>query len=114
MTKEFLADKRHHITVALDNGLVVGMATALHYVHPDKAAELWINEVGVAPGHQGKGIGKKLIKALLKYGKSLGCKEAWVLTEVHNTAARRLYSSAGGVEESERPVYFTFNLADDA
>jgi hypothetical protein len=30
---------------------VVGFASAVHYVHPDKAPELWINEVGVAePG----------------------------------------------------------------
>ena len=48
-TAEFLADRRHHLAVALDGDLVVGMASAVHYVHPDKPPELWINEVGVAP-----------------------------------------------------------------
>ena len=49
MTAEFLADPRHHIAVAIDGGVVVGFASGVHYVHPDKRPELWINEVGVAP-----------------------------------------------------------------
>ena len=31
---EFLADPRHHLAVALDDGQAVGMASAVHYVHP--------------------------------------------------------------------------------
>ena len=107
---EFLEDARHHLAVAIEDELVLGMASAVHYVHPDKAPELWINEVGVAPSHQRKGIGKRLMDALLKHGRTLGCKEAWVLTEEENTAARRLYESVGGEEEIPRPVYFTFKL----
>jgi hypothetical protein len=42
---EFLRDPRHHIAVAIDNGTVVGFASGVHQVHPDKPAELWINEV---------------------------------------------------------------------
>ena len=57
-TAEFLADSRHHLAVAVDEGRVVGMASAVHYVHPDKPPELWINEVGVAPTHRGLGIGR--------------------------------------------------------
>ena len=48
-TAEFLADPRHHLVVAVERGQVVGMTTAVHYVHPDKPPELWVNEVGVAP-----------------------------------------------------------------
>lgn len=33
---EFLADPRHHLAVALDADVVVGMASGVHYVHPDK------------------------------------------------------------------------------
>jgi hypothetical protein len=35
-TTAFLADERHHLVVAIDNGVVVGFASAVHYVHPDK------------------------------------------------------------------------------
>src|SRR5262245_21824670 len=57
-TREFLRDPRHHLVVAIDEGVVVGFASAVDYVHPDKPSpELWINEVGVASSHQGRGIG---------------------------------------------------------
>ena len=106
---EFLADDRHHLAVAVDDGLVVGMASAVHYVHPDKPPELWINEVSVAPTHRNRGIGTLLLDALFEHGRTLGCAKAWLLTEEENTAARRLYARAGGTEE-ERPVYVTFAL----
>ena len=108
---EFFADPRHHLAVAIDGGEVVGMASALHYVHPDKPPELWVNEVGVAPTHQGRGLGRQVLAALLAHGKSLGCREAWVLTGASNRAARRLYAAAGGREEDESPVMITFDLA---
>ena len=107
-TAEFLADARHHMAVALDDGLVVGMASALHYVHPDKPPELWINEVGVAPSYQQQGIGQQLLRVLFERGRSLGCTEAWLGTEVDNVAARRLYTTVGGKEEPM--VYVTFDL----
>lgn len=106
---EFLADPRHHMAVALLEGEVVGMASAVHYVHPDKAPELWVNEVGVAPAHQRKGLGQRLLAALFAHGRSLGCREAWLGTELDNVAARRLYASVGGREQGM--AYFTFDIA---
>lgn len=111
---EFLADSRHHLAVAIDAGRVVGMASALHYVHPDKPPELWVNEVGVAPTYQGHGVGKQLLAALFERGRELECAEAWVLTERTNAPARRLYASLGGRETPEPPVMFEFKLGADA
>jgi len=110
-TAAFLSDSRHHLAMALAEGQVVGMASAVHYVHPDKPPELWINEVGVAPSHQGQGVGRALLQALLQQGKRLGCVQAWVLTDRANTAAMRLYASAGGVEEPIPSVMFSFSLS---
>ena len=107
---EFCADPRHHLAVALDDNLVVGMASAVHYVHPDKAPELWINEVGVAPTHWQQGIGAQLMQALFARGRELGCATAWVATEPANTAARRLYSAVGGVEVPEPFIMIDFDL----
>jgi GNAT superfamily N-acetyltransferase len=107
---EFLSDPRHHLAVALDRDTVVGMASGVHYVHPDKPPELWVNEVGVASTHRGEGVGKRLLQALFAHGHGLGCAEAWVLTEKPNTAARRLYASVGGREDAEAIVYVTFSL----
>jgi ribosomal protein S18 acetylase RimI-like enzyme len=101
LAREFLEDPRHHIAVAIDGGKVVGFASGVHYVHPDAPAQLWINEVGVAPTHQGRGIGKDVLKALLQTGADLNCTVAWVLTDRSNVAARALYSSVGGTEGAD-------------
>ena len=113
-TAEFLADPRHHLAVAVEDGRVVGFASAVHYVHPDKPAELWINEVGVAATHRGRGLGKDLLRALLAVGRQLGCREAWVLTDRSNAAAMRLYAGVGGVEAPKDQVMFSFRLDRDA
>jgi GNAT superfamily N-acetyltransferase len=105
-TAEFFADPRHHLAVALDGTQVVGMASAVHYVHPDKPPELWVNEVGVAPTYQRRGIGRELLEALFTHGRALGCGEAWVGTEQANMAARRLYAAAGGEEAPMVMVMF--------
>jgi ribosomal protein S18 acetylase RimI-like enzyme len=114
LVSEFLSDPRHHLAVAIDRGQVIGFASGVHYVHPDKPAELWINEVGVAPGHQGRGVGKAVVGALLEQGKRLGCEQAWVLTDNANTAAIRLYASVGGKAERVPSVMFTFTLGSSA
>ena len=113
MAAEFLADPRHHIAVALDAGLVVGFASAVHYVHPDKPPELWVNEVGVADAHQGRGLAVRLLHALFEAGRAADCRQAWVLTDRSNAAAMRLYQKAGGVEAAGETVMFEFSLAQD-
>ncbi|MGI9026463.1 MAG: GNAT family N-acetyltransferase [Burkholderiaceae bacterium] len=111
-TAEFLADPRHHMAVALIDDRVVGMASAVHYVHPDKPTELWINEVGVAPEHRSQGIGRQLMLALFARGRELGCTEAWLGTEETKQAARRMYAAVGGHEEPM--IYVTFGLDRNA
>jgi ribosomal protein S18 acetylase RimI-like enzyme len=111
--EEFLADGRHHLAVAIDDGLVVGFVSAVHYVHPDKPRpELWINEVSVASTHRRRGLGRRLLHAVFDVARLLGCAEAWVLTDRANTAAIRLYSSAGSTEAPTDHVMFTFRLDD--
>jgi aminoglycoside 6'-N-acetyltransferase I len=109
-TSEFLADPRHHLVVAVDNGQVVGFVSAVHYVHPDKARpEIWINEIGVAASHRGRGLATRLLRSLLAVAGGLGCTEAWVLTDRENTAAMRLYAAVGSTEPTDH-VMFTFRL----
>ena len=107
---EFLNDPRHHIVAAIDDGVMIGFASAVHYIHPDKPPELWINEVGVAASHQKQGIGKAIMKEMLRLGQQLGCENAWVLTEKENEAANGLYKSAGGV--GSYAVMYEFDVPD--
>ncbi len=110
LAAEFLADPRHHLAVALDAGRIVGFASAVHYVHPDKPPDLWVNEVGVAPTHQRRGVATELLRALFDAGRAVGCGEAWVLTERSNVPAMRLYGALGGLEATDDTVMFEFPL----
>jgi aminoglycoside 6'-N-acetyltransferase I len=85
------------------------MASAVDYVHPDKAPQLWINEIGVAPTHRRRGVGRRLLDALLAHGRTIGCTEAWLGTEVDNGPARALYEAAGSAAEPF--VLYAFPLA---
>jgi ribosomal protein S18 acetylase RimI-like enzyme len=115
--KEFLDDPRHHIAVAIDEGVVIGFASGVHYIHPDKPPELWISEVSIAPTHRGQGLGQAVLRALLELGRSLNCSEAWVLTYRDNRAANSLYASLGGTAgadtsgPSDAMVGYTFGLS---
>jgi ribosomal protein S18 acetylase RimI-like enzyme len=109
LAREFLDDPRHAICVAIEDGVVVGFASGIRYVHPDKPSEFWINEVGVAPSHHRRGVGKAIMSALLTYAQTDGCREAWVLTDEDNTAARALYRAAGGWEKPAG-LLVTFDL----
>jgi len=118
LTREFLDDPRHHMVVAVDDGQVVGFASGVHYIHPDKPAELFINEVAVASTHRGCGLGKSLLRALLDVGRAQGCILAWVLTDGSNAGAKALYESLGGRSgregEFEDVVGFSFLLGEKA
>ena len=105
---EFFADPRHHLAVAFDGARIVGMASGVHYLHPDKPPELFINEAGVAAAYQSQGIGRRLLETLLSHAATLGCETAWVLTDTTNLAARRMYAAAGGTELQDRPVMIEF------
>ncbi len=110
-TKEFLLDPHHHLAVAIEDNLVIGFVSAIHYVHPDKQhPELWINEVSVAESHHRQGLGKRLLLAMFEVARKLGCVDAWVLSERENTAAMGLYSALGNAATPSDCVMFEFRL----
>jgi ribosomal protein S18 acetylase RimI-like enzyme len=113
--REFLADPRHHLAVAIAaGGRVVGMASAVHYVHPDKPPQMFINEIGVSQAHEGQGLGKRLIAALMQRASELGCTEAWTATEPDNLRAQALYTRASGVKDPTPFIMYTFPVVPPA
>lgn len=110
LAEQYLAAPGNLLAVATLAGVVVGMASAIAYLHPDKLLQLFINEVGVSQRVQGQGIGKRLLRALLERGRLMGCSEAWVATELDNQAARALYRTLAGVEDQDHAVVYTWRL----
>lgn len=112
LVTDFLANTANILFVALAEGEVIGMASGIAYVHPDKPLQLFINEVGVSSRFHRQGIGRRLMDALLQHARAIGCREAWVATETENSAARALYRVTGGEEDSEPAVVYLYRLED--
>ena len=100
-TARFLASPEHEMVVAMAGHLVVGMASGLVYYHPDKPAQFWVNEVGVADDWLRRGIAARLVTAILERARARGCQYCWLATETDNAPARALYRKLGGSEETQ-------------
>ena len=110
-TAQFLTEPRNHMVIAVEEGEVIGFASAMDYIHPDKPLPmLFVNEVGVGDAHRRRGIGRELVKVMLRRAADLGIQEAWVATESNNLPARRLYEATGGVEADDAVVMYTYRL----
>lgn len=68
----YLAEPSHHRIVAIADGQIVGQCAAVVHRHPDKVAELYIDEVGTALGYRRRGIARSMIAAMLEWGRALG------------------------------------------
>ena len=104
----YLEDPGHLLCVACAGDLVVGQARAVIHHQPDKAPDLYIDNLGVASAYQRQGIAKRLLTALIDLGRARGCGEVWVSTEPENEAAIACYRSLG--LKMETMVYFETDL----
>ncbi len=89
----YLADPLHAMFVAVDDGLVVGQVRGSVHLQPDRASDLYIDNLGTAPSHQRRGIAAAMIGAMLDWGKAKGCTYAWVATETDNDGAKGFYAA---------------------
>lgn len=108
----FLSDPRHLMFVALEDDVVVGMVSGVEYFHPDKPPQMWINEVGVAAAHRRRGLGRRLVAALVDAARRRGCVYAWLGTEQDNVIAQACFRSVPGVETAQPFLLYEWDLED--
>ena len=75
--------------------------------------EASINNFAVAPDHQAKGIGKKLLQEMIALLKKRGMERLWLEVRVSNDAAYNLYKKIGFTEIFRRKAYY-HNPIEDA
>ena len=107
--RAYLREPGHLMLLALEGDLVVGQCAAVLHKHPDKPTELYIDEVGTASTHLRQGIATAMMDEMFAWGRDLGCKEAWLGTELDNHPANGLYRSFRP-EEDEAIQYYLFKL----
>ena len=93
--------------VAEKDGKVIGYAGA--WVVLD---ECHITNIAVAEAERGRGIGKRLLGALLQYVSNLGACWADLEVRVSNLTAQHLYTEAGFVSVGKRKRYYEDNGED--
>jgi [ribosomal protein S18]-alanine N-acetyltransferase len=106
-TRRFLEDEANHLVIAYVEGRPAGFVSGTELLHPDHAEpELFLNELGVVPEFQGRGIGRALVASLWELAQSRGCRGMWVLTDDANPAALKVYAAAGGTRTPDDQVMF--------
>lgn len=105
----YLAEPGHLLVLAFDGDLIVGQCAGIVHRHPDKATELYVDEVGTASTHLRRGIATAMLGELFAWGRELGCVEAWLGTELDNAPANALYRGLAPVED-EAIRYYLFSL----
>ena len=81
------------LRLVVADGTVVGQLQAMIHRHPDTAPELYIDNLGVTPAFQRRGVATRLFEDVIAHGRKRGCDRYWVGTESDNEPAKQLYSS---------------------
>ena len=88
-----LQQENGQILVAERDGRVVGMATGQLLVSTAEGnLALLIEDVVVAPSHQGYGIGSALLQAVGDWGRAFGAVRMQLLADLENSQALQFYS----------------------
>lgn len=104
----FLAGSGHHLLFAWDEaGRAVGFISAMELIHPERATEMYVDELGVEESARRRGAATALIEALRSIARDAGCCALWAATEPDNRAAAATYRRAGATG-GDPAVIFTW------
>ncbi|GAA0717516.1 ribosomal protein S18-alanine N-acetyltransferase [Dactylosporangium roseum] len=92
----------HRYLVALDGDRVLGYA-GLAFTPPDEA---WIQNIGVRKDAQRRGIGRRLLEALLAEAEARGARQVLLEVAVDNAPAQKLYAGYGFEAVGVRRGYY--------
>ena len=91
----------HALFVAISDGVVIGQARGVLHRQPDSAADLYVDNLGVAPSRQREGAATQLVEALIAWGRaSAMCRSVWLATEHDNGQGKAFYAAAGFIAQS--------------
>lgn len=105
--EESLQNGQYLFLVAEEDGQVVGYAGLLRVMDEGD-----ITNVAVDEEYRGKGLGARLMTALLEEGKNCGIKEFTLEVRVSNQRAIRLYERLGFVQEGVRKRFYERPVED--
>ena len=81
-------------------------------VWQEVADEAHVHNVAIAPGHRGRGLGRRLLSVCLGMAASRGARRAFLDVRQGNAPARALYARLGFRETGRRTAYYTEPVED--
>ena len=103
MMAEEIRSAHTHYLVAEDDGVVTGYAGLLC---PRGAHEGDVQTIAVLASARRRGLGRRLLRALLDEARERGAREVFLEVRADNPAAQTLYRSEGFDEIGVRPAYY--------
>lgn len=93
---EWLGEEGHSAFIAWDGVQPVGVVFCGLYHSASRNTEVcWVREVAVLPACSGRGIGRELVLAALRWGREHGANLSFLSVDRENAGAIHLYESIG-------------------
>ena len=92
----FLTTGVNAMAAALTRGEVIGYATGLVVLHPDRPREFLVTDISVHPDFRGRGLGTRLIERLLGTASERGCETMALSMTSENGGVRRICEKLDG------------------
>ena len=107
--RAFLANPDALLIVDRWEGVPCGFLTAYRLPRFDNLnSEVNLYEIGTHEDYRQRGVATAMIAELKRWAEEVGAVNIWVLTEIDNVPAQRLYASTGGVREEPPAVMFEY------
>lgn len=107
--RAFLANPDALLFVARWEGRPCGFLTAYRLPRFDSLdSEVNLYEIGTHEEYRQRGVATAMIDELKRWAQAIGAVNIWVLTEVDNQPAQRLYAATGGVRDEPAVVMFEY------
>jgi ribosomal protein S18 acetylase RimI-like enzyme len=90
--------------VAVHDNEIEGWCWGHLLARPDGPPMLYLHHLRVAEPHQGRGLGRALVRAFMDAGAEAGATHMFLTTGADNAVARRLYESLGAGLASQGPT----------
>ena len=109
--RSYLADGRNVFLLAYERERAVGFlrGTELGQLKSTRK-QMFLYEIAVDPGYHRRGIGRALVRELLRDCRERGLEEVFVFTDPANEPAVALYRSTGVVTETPADRMFVYQL----
>jgi len=93
------------VTLAVDDEQTVGFIAAFTTLSIEGVIRWEIDLLAVRPGHQGKGIGRQLVKASFELGRRSGAALSRAVIQEKNAASQRAFANSGYIASEPMVMY---------